>query len=319
MSRLSKPLPEGTIDSHCHIIPPDFERFPILKTAQYKPKPHTLSDATLFYNETSGLGIFTPRMVLTQVSIYGTDNSAVLSGVADLGSNGRGVAEFSPDISVDQLQELWRKGIRGVRINLVSRSAAMEESQFETLLQSYVDKLSQMKMSDSSQKWVIEMYIPLSYMPMLVSILRRLRNGEAVRWCVDHFGGLDLKKGAPDFQLSDDPYSVTGFKELVQLVSDPTLPEAYVKLSAAYRIEADYPSKKALDRLGRFGRELIHKAEDRVCWASDWPHTRFEQVDSVPFVEACYEWCGEGEEGEIRRHKLFKINSERLWDMARDA
>ncbi|KAJ9654887.1 hypothetical protein H2198_006160 [Neophaeococcomyces mojaviensis] len=316
--RLSKPLPTGTIDSHNHIIPPDFDRFPTVSTAEYQPKPHTISDAVQFYAQTSGLGISTPRMVLTQVSVYGHDNSALLSGVKELGNNGRGVVECTPDVSIEQLEKWWQLGIRGVRINLVSVSRKVDEPEMKRMLQAYTDMLGQTAMSDASRKWVIDLHFPLGYMSMLLSILRRLDGADRVRWCIDHFGGLKFKTDAPNFQPgNDDPYTVSGFKELVTLVTDQSLPEVYVKLSAAYRVDADYPNEHVLRRLEPFGKELVSKAEDRVLWASDWPHTRFENVDSVPFVEACYEWCGgEGEEGQRRREKLFRSNSEKLWDMA---
>jgi len=314
--RLSKPLPANTIDVHNHIIPPDFDRFPITSTAQYKPHPHTLSDARHFYSQTSGLGISPTRMVLTQISVYGHDNSALLSGVEELAENGRGVVECDPGVAVEQLETWWRQGVRGVRINLVSVSRKIEESEMQSMLQAYVNKLAQMSMPDASKKWVIDLHFTLGDMCTLLPVLQRIEGADKVRWCLDHFAGLKFKNDGPDFGAGDDPYTVRGFKELVTLITDEKLPEVYVKLSAAYRIDPDYPSEHALTRLGAFGRELVEKAEDRVMWATDWPHTRFENVDSVPFVEACYEWCGTGQEGEWRREKLFRSNAEKLWDMA---
>lgn len=300
-----------------HIIPPDFEKFPILSTAQYKPTPHTLSDATKFYTETSGLDITAPRMVLTQVSIYGKDNSALLSGLAELGPNGRGVVECDPDtVSVSQLETWWSQGVRGIRINLVSVGRSVTEEELQQMLQAYVDKLSSMKMQ-GTQKWVIEMYTLLSSVPMLLSVLPKLQNATNVRFCLDHFAGLMFKNVPTNFGPDDDPHLIPGFSELVMLLTNASssLPEVYVKTSAAYRVDPAYPSPDSLRRLGVVGRELVSKAEDRVMWASDWPHTRFENVDSVPFVEACYEWCGEGDEGERRREKLFRGNAQVLWGM----
>lgn len=315
--RLSKPLPKGTIDSHMHIIPPDFDKFPILSSAQYKPTPHTLSDAYNFYRLTSGLGIATPRLVLTQVSIYGKDNSALLSGVADLAENGRGVVEMDPaSVSVSQLQAWWKEGVRGVRINLVSVGKSMTEDELHNSLQRYVDKLIQHDLKDKTKRWVIEMYLPLKSVPAFLKVLPKIENSDRVRWCLDHFGGLKFSTDAPNFGPDDDPHLIHGFSELVQVLTDPALAEVYLKLSAAYRMDADYPNAEAIRRLDPIGSELVRKAPDRVIWASDWPHTRFENVDSIPFVEACYRWCGEGADGVAKREKLFRLNSEKLWDMA---
>ena len=303
-----------------HIIPPDFNRFPLQASAQYKPTPHTLSDAMTFYTQQSGLGIARPRLVLTQVSIYGNDNSALLSGVAELGENGRGVVQCDPaQVSIEQLDTWWQQGARGVRINLVSVGRSIAEDELLQLLQAYVNKLSQTKSASGDKKWVIETFLPLKSMPSLLNVLSKVKGGEKVRFCLDHFAGLKFTTDAPDFGPGDDPYLIPGFSEVVQLVTDRRLPDVYLKLSAQYRVDATYPSQDALRRLDQVGRELVQKAEDRVIWASDWPHTRFENIESVPFVESCYSWCGEGAEGDSKRDKLFRTNSEMLWDMGQGA
>lgn len=314
-SRLSRPLPEGTIDSHMHIIPPDFDKFPLQASAQYKPTPHTLSDAERFYREHSGLGIAIPRLVLTQVSVYGHDNSALLSGVAELKGNARGVVECDPVfVTIDDLKSWWSRGIRGVRINLVSVGRSMQQDELHQTLQAYVNKLIQHQLPEG-KKWVIEMFLPLKMIPALLDVLSDIKNGNRVRWCLDHFGGLKMPMDCPDIESDHNPYRITGFGELVKLLTDPSLPEVYLKISAQYRVDPEYPSNQALKRLQIIGKELVSVAEDRVTWASDWPHTRFENIDSVPFVEACYAWCGEGTDGEERRLKLFRSNAEKLWDM----
>ena len=257
--------------------------------------------------------------MLTQVSIYGNDNSALLSGVADLGNNARGVIQCDPaQVSTLQLFAWWQRGARGVRINLVSVGRSIGEDELREMLQSYVDKLSQVNLPGQDKKWVIELYLSLTAMPLLLHVLPKIRGGKEVRFCVDHFGGLKFKDDAPDFGADDDPYLIPGFSELVRILTEPNLPEVYLKISGQYRVDSTYPSQDALRRLDPVGRELIQTAEDRVIWASDWPHTRFENIDSVPFVESCYSWCGDGTEGDRRRKKLFRLNSEKLWDMVRD-
>ena len=316
-SRLSSPLPRGTIDCHMHIIPPDFDKFPLASTAQYKPFPHTLDDATEFYTKTSGLNIDTPRCVLTQVSIYGKDNSALLSGVAELGINGRGVIECDPNhLSVDQMNVWWSQGVRGVRLNFVSIGRSIDKHELKSLLESYVQKLAQWKHpEEETKKWVVEMYLPFKSIPALRQVLPEVKNASSVRFVVDHFGDLKFKTNSPDFKAGDDPYTIAGFQDLIQLLTEDHMPEVFLKTSAPYRMDASSTQDVNLALLDTIGSELITKAEDRVMWASDWPHTRFEKIDSVPFVEACYSWCGPGEIGQRRREKLFRDNSAKLWDM----
>ena len=53
---------------------------------------------------------------------------------------------------------------------------------------------------------------------------------------------------------------------------------------------------------------------NRVVFASDWPHTRFEGLDIKPFVKRVMEWC-EWDERLIER--VFRGNAEMLWDVER--
>lgn len=298
-----------------HIIPPDFTRFPLHSSATYTPTPHTLSDARKFYAQSSGLGIAVPRCVLTQVSIYGNDNSALLSGLDELGGNGRGVVQFDPNVvSVDELKGWWERGARGVRLNLVSVGRNMGEDELRRTLQGYVDALGRCEVGEG-RRWVVEMYLPLTMVSLFRAVLPSIQGGEKVRWCLDHFAGLKFKDHAPSFQGGEDVYSIPGIRELVELLT-ASGPEVYVKISAQYRVDGEYPAPEALSRIGAVAKELITKAEDRVMYASDWPHTRFENIDSVPFVEVLYEACGKSDVGARRREKLFKLNAEKIWDMA---
>lgn len=61
-------------------------------------------------------------------------------------------------------------------------------------------------------------------------------------------------------------------------------------------------------------------------YASDWPHTRFEGIDTNSWADRVVRWCeeyvgerkglkGEEKEREVRRlvEGLFRDNAERLW------
>lgn len=54
--------------------------------------------------------------------------------------------------------------------------------------------------------------------------------------------------------------------------------------------------------------ELLRTASDRVVYATDWPHTRSDNVDIRPFTEACLQWCGDSEVIE----KVFRLNAEEM-------
>ena len=283
-TNLLRPLPNGTIDSHMHVIEPG--RFPLSASAQYKPKPHTLEDAYAFYKL---LGI--KKMVFVQVSPYGNDNSCLIDALRQVGpENGRGVVQFDPTTIKSTTLDEWHEiGVRGVRVNLVSvgRSVGFEELKRE--LHSYAKVLAPMD-------WVLNLYVPLALTQELEKIVPEL----GVRLCLDHFASP-----SPSGATEDSLQSMPGFKSLFNLLKGG---QTWLKLSAPYRISKD-PEYRDLEPLAKM---LLKDAPDRVVYATDWPHTRFEHVDSVHFINKCFQWTNSDEK---MTTKLFRTNAEELWDI----
>lgn len=291
---LSRPLPKGTWDSHMHIVEP--ARFPLAADAQYQPPAHTLADARAFY---SRFGI--ENLVLVQPSIYGTDNSCLLQALHELTpTHGRGVVSLDPSRVDEETLHKWHAmGVRGARVNLVSVGRSPTASELRAELQAYARLLRPLD-------WVLQLYAPLQLAVALDEILPDL---DDVKVCIDHFGSPSLPEPYdPDPSSALDPYALPGFAALVRLLHRG---RTWVKLSAPYRIARD-PDMRDLDPVGR---ELLKQGPDRVVYATDWPHTRFDHVDSLPFIERCFEWCGH-DAGLIT--KLFRSNAEELWDAAPD-
>ena len=77
-------LPGGSIDTHVHVFEPGY---PLSPGRGYNPPDSTLADLKHLH---ATLGV--DRVVFTQPSIYGIDNSAILDGMAALDKSGaRGV------------------------------------------------------------------------------------------------------------------------------------------------------------------------------------------------------------------------------------
>ncbi|KAK5467332.1 hypothetical protein LTS15_000304 [Exophiala xenobiotica] len=256
--------------------------------AKYKPQAHTLEDARAFYSQ---FGI--QNMVLVQPSIYGNDNSCMLEALRELTpSHGRAVVGLNPNnIDQDTMQKWHTLGVRGARVNLVSVGREVTESELRGELQAYARVLRPLD-------WVLQLYIPLR----LAIPLEKIVPGLGVKVCIDHFGWPSLPEPY-DPSRAVPPYELPGFESLVALLQRNT----WIKLSAPYRLSKD-PDMRDLDSVGR---ELIKEAKHRVVYGTDWPHTRFGNVDSVPFIEKCFEWC-ETDTGLIE--KLFRDNAEELWD-----
>lgn len=287
LSTLSRPLPKGTWCSHMHIVEPD--KFPLDAKAQYQPHPHTITDAKAFFDP---LGI--QNMVIVQPSIYANDNSCTLDALRALTpQHGRAVVQFDPKTIKQRVLDEWHDlGVRGVRVNLVSVGRELNEQELRAELSEYADVIRRLD-------WVLEVYIPLK----MATVLERIVPELDVKVCIDHFGQPTLPSPY-DPSKAVKPYDLPGFSSLVNLLRGHT----WVKLSGQYRISKD----SELRDLEPIAMELLKMAPDRVVFATDWPHTRFENVDTKPFIEACFKWCGEGT-GLI--DKLFVTNAEELWDV----
>src|SRR5262249_351835 len=106
-------LPKGSIDTHVHVFE---SRYPLAPGRGYNPPPSTLADLQHLH---ATLGI--DRVVFTQPSIYGIDNSAILDGMAALNARPpnppRPVPPTPPATKDDELAALDAAGVRGVRLN----------------------------------------------------------------------------------------------------------------------------------------------------------------------------------------------------------
>ncbi|KAK8118321.1 TIM barrel metal-dependent hydrolase [Apiospora kogelbergensis] len=83
----------------------------------------------------------------------------------------------------------------------------------------------------------------------------------------------------------------------------------WVKLSAAYRFSA---SADGFSDAAPVAKELLRVAgRNRVVFATDWPHTRFEGLDIRPWIRTVlFDLC---EKGERLIERVFKGNAEELW------
>lgn len=270
-----------------HVVDP--ERYPVSAGALYEPPTHRLHDALAFE---SSLGL--DKIVLVQPSIYGIDNSCLIDALKVLGpSRGRGVVVIDPaNAPLAELKEWDSLGVRGVRLNLRSVGKVMSKEQLtETLLQQ-ADAVRPLG-------WVIQVYLSLNMIPMLEDIIPRL----GTKVCIDHFGGPDLSSTPGDQCSTFDPFTMPGFSSLVSLAQRKMV---YVKFSAPYRFSKD----RSMRDIRAISLELLRAAPGQVVYASDWPHTRCEGVNIVPFTESCLDWCGNDP---YLIERLFKRNSEAMF------
>ncbi|KAG9205109.1 hypothetical protein G6514_009572 [Epicoccum nigrum] len=270
-----------------HVTSPDY---PLAENAAYKPALHDIGHAMTF-EKTVGI----PNVVLVQPSIYGNDNSCLLDALKAIGPHhGRGVVGIDPDAPVDSgmLKEWHELGVRGVRLNLKSTNVNFTDQSLQSMLEKYARIVKPLG-------WILELFIGMEDIPVLEKVSGTL----GVKLCIAHFGTPRLPPMHVRAQPFD-PYDMHGFRALVSMLGRG---DVWVKFSAAYRFDGDAEMRG----IEAIARELLARAGDRVVFATDWPHTRFDGLDVRPFVERCLQWTDEAGLTE----KVFTLNARELWDV----
>ncbi|KAG4428121.1 hypothetical protein IFR05_016395 [Cadophora sp. M221] len=275
--------PEGSWDSHIHVIEP--KKYPFPNGIPRTPHEGTMAGAL---SNASHLNL--PNMVFVQVSTYGNDNTWILDALKEIGpSRGRGVVAFDPDTIDSQTLQQWHCiGVRGVRINLRSTGTKLSKDEIQSALRKYAEKLRPMK------TWSIGLYADMTMLDHVQPLVSEL----GVKIVLEHFGS--------PASLPLDPVKEPGWDSLQKMMEDPSV---YTKISAPYIFSKD-PEFGNLEVLVKSLLSL--RNGDGVVFASDWPHTQSKGYDAKPFMEKCLEWCNGDEE---LKKKLFRDNAKVLWDV----
>lgn len=269
-----------------HVTSPDY---PLAADAAYVPALHDIRHAMAF-EESIGV----PNIVLVQPSIYGNDNSCLLDALRAVGpQHGRGVVGIGPDnMDIATLREWHQLGVRGVRLNLKSTNVSFTADSLKDTLEKYARAIKPLG-------WVLELFIQMDDIPMV----ERVTEGLDIRLCIAHFGAPNIPP-VDKRKFPFDPYSLEGFQSLVNLLERG---QTWVKFSAAYRFDED----NQMRGIEAVAREFLKRRSDRIVFASDWPHTRFDGLDVRPFIERCLQWTNEA--GITKA--VFTSNARELWDV----
>jgi predicted TIM-barrel fold metal-dependent hydrolase len=235
---MTTPLPPGTCDCHVHLFGPA-SRFPFDPARVYTPGD---ADEAALDSMHRRLGL--ARVVLVQPSVYGTDNSRLLAGLAALGPRARAVAVIADDADDATLARLHAAGVRGVRIN-VSTGGSGDPANAWRRIDAQARRVAGLG-------WHVQVLMRAHDIAALADPLA----GLPCPLVLDHFGQPDLAEG-PEH---------AAFRAILDLVRDG---RAMVKLSAMERLSGP----GALGRLAPFAAALADANPAGIFWGSDWPHT----------------------------------------------
>ncbi len=272
-------LPKGSIDTHVHIFE---SHFPLFEGRGYNPPDSTLEDL-IHLHQTLGID----RVVFTQPSVYGVDNSAILKGMKVLNekipNKARGVCAIKMDTSENFLQELHGQGIRGVRLNLDNKGGMPLE----------LKEISKLEDKIKSLGWHLEYLFPGKDIVELEPVL----SNASVPISIGHFA----------YQPATAGINSDGFKTLLKLVKDGN---TWIKISGANRVsETDLPP---YDDVLPMARALVEANSDNVMWGTDWPHPNKYEVN--PNDGDLVNWFGEWITDDSMRKQIMVTNSELFYD-----
>lgn len=256
-------LPVDACDTHAHVFGPA-DRYPYQDERDYTP-PDAPLDNLLRLHEKLGVS----RGVLTQPSVLGTDNRAMLDAVARFPERLRAVVAFGSGVTEKAIDAFHASGARGLRLNLVDRGG-MPFGSFSELYQ-VVDMIAE-------RGWHVELLAKAHLMDSIEEHLPKL----SVDVSLGHYGYMPTDRGVAD----------PGFQRLLSLMKDG---KAWVKMTAGYRITNH--GETPYEDVRPYAEALLEAAPGRVLWGSDWPHVmcRIDMPDDGAMLSEVMSWIGQDE------------------------
>jgi predicted TIM-barrel fold metal-dependent hydrolase len=271
-------LPPGTIDTHAHIFGPA-TRYPWNPKRGYTP-PDALPDAYEALHAALGVA----RGVLTQPSVYGTDNSCMLDYAARHPKRMRAVVAVDPAITDAALEAMHAQGARGIRVNIADPGGNPFSSFSE--IEAFAHRLKLLG-------WHIEFLLHVNDLGDWAQAIRRL----PVDISIGHLGYMPTSLGVTH----------PAFQSFLGMLDDG---RCWVKLTAPYRITG----LKAVPYadVTPFAQALVTRRPDRIVWGTDWPHPicPISMPNDGHLTDHLADWVPDA----ATRQMVLVANPERLYD-----
>jgi 2-pyrone-4,6-dicarboxylate lactonase len=270
-------VPPGAVDAHCHVFGPG-DRFPYAAERKYAPCD---APKEKLWQLRDFLGF--ERNVIVQATCHGADNRALVDALQASQGRARGVATVRDGVSEEELVQLDRAGVRGVRFNFVKRLVDVTPP----------DVLMRIAKRVAPLGWHIVIYFEAADLPNLFGFFASLPTPVVV----DHMGRPDVTRPAegPEFGL------------FTRLMAENE--SFWCKVSCPERLSVSGPPD--YEDVIPFARRIIDEFPDRVLWGTDWPHPNLKGhmpddgrlVDYIPRVATNAD----------SQHRLLVANPMRLY------
>jgi predicted TIM-barrel fold metal-dependent hydrolase len=250
--------PAGSTDTHFHIFGPK-DKYPLSPHRMYDPAD---ADTDRYLRMAKVVGI--ERMVIVNGSPYGSDNRCILDAIETFGQHrSRGVAVVDQDITDKALHDLYARGIRGIRFNLITGTTTMED------LKKMIGRLADHGMH--AQFW-IKSQVHEDILGIIDDV--------TVPVVLDHMGQVPTSLGM------DHPH----FQNMMRLLDTG---KVWVKM-IGYRVSGGPP----FDDLRAPVAEIMSRIPDQMVWGTDWPHPLLKGMqmpDDGKMLDLLASWCDEAQ------------------------
>ncbi len=270
-------VPEGSCDAHVHMVA-NAEAFPLWegRVENPAPGPNFYDWLEMFERHLKVLGM--ARVVFVHSILYGGDNTVTIEAVRRFGERARGVGLLADGAGEDEIETLSRSGIAALRLNYV-HGGILTWAGAKAMAPALADRGMHLQMLAHADR----------HLEDLADDVRHLNCPVVFDHC-----------GWPADSLSP---KTKGFRTLCDLVAEG---HAFVKLSAVYRLAADWTHTAPLVEA------LVKANPERCLWGSDWPHLMLGTA-AQPDAGALLNAFGNTVTDEATRKQILVTNPEALF------
>ena len=186
------------------------------------------------------------RAVLVQPNAYRTDNTVLITALAALAPEARGVAIVDASVTDEELDRLTRAGVRGARFHMLPGG-----------IFSWTD-LQPIATRVAAFGWHIQLQMDGRLLHDVETELKQLPTALVI----DHVGKF----------LEPVPVDAPGFQALLRLLDTG---RCWLKLSAPYEVSREGPP--TYGDVGILATVAVRAAPERMLWGSNWPHASLKE------------------------------------------